>query len=67
MGRLLPHEPALLPSPGLEVWLMKEEEARVAPVETGGVFTFEEIEPGEYSVAWEWKGEPVLAQKVKIL
>jgi len=68
MGRLVSHGggEASLPAPGLEVWLMRGEEAWAASVEAGGIFTFEGVEPGEYSVGLEWDGQAVLVRGVNV-
>lgn len=66
MGRLVPHDETSQPTPGLEVWLMQGKEARAAPLEAGGVFTFEEVEPGEYSIGLEWNAQAVLVREVRV-
>ena len=66
MGRLVPHDQASLLAPGLEAWLMRGQEAWAAPVEAGGIFTFEEVEPGEYSIGLEWNEQAVLVRGVKV-
>lgn len=66
MGRLAPRDETSLPAPDIEVWLMRGEEAWAAPVEAGGVFTFEEVEPGEYSLGLEWHRQAVLVRGVEV-
>jgi hypothetical protein len=65
MGRLLPQDETAGPISG-EVWLMRGEEAWAAPVETGGVFTFEEVQPGTYSLGLEWSEQAVLARGINV-
>lgn len=68
MGRLVPRDQTLLPTPGLEVWLIKDEDedAYAAPVEAAGSFAFEGIEPGEYSLGLEWDGRAILVQGIEV-
>jgi hypothetical protein len=66
MGRLVPHEEAAQPAPGLEVWLMRGEEAWTALTEAGGVFTFEKVEPGVYSIGLEWNEQAVVVREVEV-
>jgi anti-sigma factor RsiW len=66
MGRLLPRDEAAAPGPGLEIWLMRDEQAWATAVEAGGVFTFEEVEPGEYDLGLEWEGQAVLIRGVTV-
>lgn len=66
IGRLVPHdETSQLPG-SLEVWLMRDKEIWAAPVEAHGVFTFEEVQPGEYSVGFKWNEQAVLVHGVKV-
>jgi hypothetical protein len=45
---------------------MRDEQAWATAVEAGGVFTFEEIEPGEYDLGLEWEGQAVLIRGVTV-
>jgi hypothetical protein len=67
MGRLLPQGEASLPIIGPEAWLMRGEEAWATPIETGDIFTFEEVQPGEYSLGLEWDGQVVVMREVKVM
>ena len=66
MGRLVPHDETAQPAPGLEIWLMRGEDAWPALTEAGGVFTFEKVEPGLYSIGLEWNEQVVKVQEVEV-
>jgi hypothetical protein len=66
MGRLVPHEETIQPAPGLEIWLMRGEQAWTALTEAGGVFTFEKVEPGVYSIGLEWNEQAVVVREVEV-
>jgi anti-sigma factor RsiW len=66
MGRLVPLGKTASPTTDREVWLMHGDEAWVASVEDEGVFTFQGIEPGEYSIGLEWDGQAVLIREVRL-
>jgi len=66
MGRLVPHDEITPPIPGIEVWLIRDDRAWAAAVEASGVFSFEEVAPGEYAVGLEWDGQAVLMEGIKV-
>lgn len=67
MGQLL-RQDEILPIPAdLTVWLMQDKEAWAAPIEGDGTFLFEEIEPGKYSVGFEWQEQLVLIREIVVI
>ena len=66
IGRLVHPDPSRLPVPGSEVWLMRGDEAWATPLEYGGVFAFEGVEPGEYDVGLEWEDRLVVIRGVSV-
>lgn len=66
-GQLLCRDPVLPVPADLLIWLMRDQDAWAAPVEGDGIFLFEEIEPGIYSVGFEWHGQPVLIREVTVI
>jgi len=66
MGRLVPHDETAQLPPGIKVLLKRGEEVRVALTEAEGVFTFEEVEPGEYSIWLEWNEQAVVVRGAEV-
>jgi anti-sigma factor RsiW len=66
MVRLLP-QGELLPAMSTEAWLMRDKEAWAAPIEAEGVFAFEGVQPGKYSLGLECDGQAVVMREVEVM
>ncbi len=50
----------------MEIWLWQEEEAWAAPLEAEGLFSFDNVAPGHYTLGLEWEERVVLIPKVEV-
>ena len=66
IGRLLPHDTTISPSPGAEIWLIQDEQAWAAAVEAEGVFAYEDVTPGTYALSLEWEGQVVVVKEIVV-
>ena len=67
LGRLTSLAAITPPEPGTEIWLWRSDFACATVVEVDGMFTFEDIEPGRYSLGLEWQGTAVSVPEVEIV
>ncbi|MEJ5312353.1 MAG: zf-HC2 domain-containing protein [Anaerolineae bacterium] len=67
LGRLTLLTAVAPPEPGTEIWLWRSDFATATVIEADGIFTFENIEPGQYSLGLEWQGAAVSVPKVEIV
>lgn len=67
LGRLTSLVTVTSPEPGTEVWLWRADFAIVTVIEADGIFTFENIEPGQYNLGLEWQGTVVSVPEVEIV
>ncbi|HNT73523.1 MAG TPA: hypothetical protein PKH77_00750 [Anaerolineae bacterium] len=67
LGRLWSMTTGAPPEPGTEVWLWRADEAWAAVVEADGTFTFDDVEPGRYSLGLEWQGAAAAIPEVEIV
>ncbi len=67
LGRLTSLATVTPPEPGTEVWLWRADFAIVTVIEADGIFTFENIEPGQYNLGLDWQGTVVSVPEVEIV
>ena len=67
LGQLFPPEGELAALVGQEVWLLQQNEAWAAVIETDGVFIFEGLEPGTYQLGLTWQAQLISIPNVSVL
>ncbi|MBN1874094.1 MAG: zf-HC2 domain-containing protein [Anaerolineae bacterium] len=67
LGRLTSLATVTPPEPGTEIWLWRSDFASATVIEADGIFTFENVEPGQYSLGLEWQGTAVSVPEVEIV